>query len=464
MNSNRRTERILGALLLVLAIAGAATVAYQRYLGPKTISAEFPSATAIYPGDEVRVAGVKVGVIDDITPVGGRTMLTLRIERDTPIPLDAKAVIVAQNLIAARYVQLTPAYEDIGPTLPDRAVIPMTRTAVPVEWDEVKDQLTRLAKELGPSGDLSRTSVSRFIDSTASALGPNGEKLRQTLFQLSGVGRILADGSGNLVDIIKNLQTFITTLRDSNEQIVQFEDRLATLSSVLDGSRSDLDDALTNVSEVVGAVQRFVRGARNQTVEQLQRLTNVTQNVVDHQKDLEQILHVAPTALSNSYNIFDPRGGGAAGVFTFKNFSNPTYFFCSLIGSLENVTASETGKLCAQYLGPALDTLNFSDLPFAINPVLNATPRASDLIYSEPDLVPGAAEPTSPPETPPAVSAYTGAGDVAAPPGYGSPPDGLPGMMLPPPAAPLGPLPAEAPIPPNDEAAPQGPPEGTPPS
>ena len=43
----------------------------------------------------------------------------------------------------------------------------------------------------------------------------NGDKLRQTLAQLSGVARIFAEGSGNIVDIIKNLQIFVTALRDS---------------------------------------------------------------------------------------------------------------------------------------------------------------------------------------------------------------------------------------------------------
>ena len=71
----------------------------------------------------------------------------------------------------------------------------------------------------------------RFIDSAANAMDGNGDKLRQTLAQLSGVGRILADGSGNIVDIIKNLQTFVTALRDSNQQIVQFQDRFATLTA-----------------------------------------------------------------------------------------------------------------------------------------------------------------------------------------------------------------------------------------
>ena len=77
----------------------------------------------------------------------------------------------------------------------------------------------------------STTSVGRFIDTAANALDGNGEKLRDAIAQLSGVGRVLADGSGNIVDIIKNLQTFVTALRDSNTQIVQFQDRLASLSA-----------------------------------------------------------------------------------------------------------------------------------------------------------------------------------------------------------------------------------------
>src|SRR5206468_9489834 len=136
-----------------------------------------------------------------------------------------KAVIVAQNLVAARYVQLAPAFDEnasSGPTMPDGAVIGLERTAVPVEWDQVKAQLMRLATDLGPTSDISTTSVGRFIDSTANAMNGNGDKLRETITQLSGVGRILADGSGNIVDIIKNLQIFVTALRDSNTQIVQF--------------------------------------------------------------------------------------------------------------------------------------------------------------------------------------------------------------------------------------------------
>ena len=121
--------------------------------------------------------------------------MTLEVDRGVPIPADAKAVIVAQNLVAARYVQLTPAYRNGGgPTMADGAVIPSDRTAVPVEWDEVKTQLMRLATDLGPQTGVSGTSVSRFIDSAANAMDGNGDKLRQTLAQLSGVGAGLRRG------------------------------------------------------------------------------------------------------------------------------------------------------------------------------------------------------------------------------------------------------------------------------
>jgi phospholipid/cholesterol/gamma-HCH transport system substrate-binding protein len=449
MATRRRLAATTALVLAVVLLAGAAYLIRATLFGPKTITTFFTSATAIYPGDEVRVAGVSVGTIESIEPQAAQAKVILQVDRDVPIPADAKAVIVAQNLVAARYVQLAPAYESSGPTMADDAVIPIERTAVPVEWDEVKEQLMRLATDLGPTSDVSGTSVSRFIESAANAMGGNGDKLRRAIDQLSGVGRILADGSGNIVDILKNLQAFVTALRDSNEQIVQFEDRFASLTSVLDGSKSDLDAALKDLSVAVGEVQRFVAGTRDQTAEQLQRLNNVVQNLVDHKADLENVLHVAPTAFANAYNIYNPTTGTAVGSFLINNFANPPAFVCGAIGAIENATAPETAKLCGQYLGPGLRLANFNYLPFPTNLYLTKAPSPDMLVYSEPGLAPGGGGTApQPPDMPPAVSAYTGAGDVAPPPGFGAP-AGPPGILAPGglPATPMPALYPGAPIP-----------------
>lgn len=409
MATRKRLVSITAVVLAVVLLAGVVVLVRQAFFGPKTITAYFTTATAIYPGDEVRVSGVKVGKIESIEPEGTQTRMVLKVDHAVPIPADAKAVIVAQNLVAARYVQLAPAYRTSGPTMGDGAVIPLERTAVPVEWDEVKDQLMRLASELGPKGGVSDTSVARFIDSAATAMDGNGEKLRETLAQLSGVGRILANGSGDIVDIIKNLQTFVAALRDSSSQIVAFENRLATLTSVVDGNRSDLDAALNDLSVAVGEVQRFVAGSRNQTAEQVQRLGNVTQNLVDNKTNLLNVLHVAPNAFANGYNIYNPTTGSALGAFVINNFSSPVQLICSAIGSIENTTAPETAKLCAQYLGPALRLINFNYVPVPLNLYLMPSASPEDIEYSEERLRPTDGRgPVQPPEPPPATSAYTG--------------------------------------------------------
>ena len=404
----------------MLLVAGAACRASDRsFFGPKTITAYFTTATAIYPGDEVRVSGVKVGTIKSIEPQGTQAKMTLKVDHDVPIPADAKAVIVAQNLVAARYVQLTPAYRTSGPVMADGAVIPVERTAVPVEWDEVKTQLMRLATDLGPRMQGVDTSVARFIDSAANALErQRRQAAANTRLNCPGWARILANGSGNIVDIIKNLQTFVTALRDSNIQIVQFNDRLATLTSVVNDSKSELDAALTDLSTAVGEVQRFIAGTRDQTSEQIARLADVTQILVDQHMALENILHGAPNALGNFFNDYNADTGTIVGGFGIMNFANPVRRVCLFRCPIPGLHASrpsrtspstESGKLCALFLGPGLRVLNFNNLPIPINIFLQKSVDPAKILYTEPRLAPGGEGPKpGPPEIPPAVSAYTG--------------------------------------------------------
>ena len=122
----------------------------------------------------------------------------------------------------------------------------------------------------------------------------------------------------------------------------------------------------------VGEVQRFVADTRDKTTEQVQRLANATQSAgrpPDGRRRtscMSRRRHLpTPTTFSTRICPAD------SGHFVLNNFSNPVAFICSAIGGIENVTATETGKLCAQYLGPALRRLNFNYLPQPpLNPYL----------------------------------------------------------------------------------------------
>ena len=454
-----RSWRNALALVLVVLLGAATVVIVQAtVLAPRTLVAYFIRASGIYPGDEVRIAGVKVGTITSIEPQAARAKITMALERHLPIRADVKAIIVAQNLVAARYVQLAPAYQSARPTatLPVGAEIPLDRTAVPIEWDQVKEQLSRLATSLAPVAAGSHTEVSRFIDSAANAMGGNGDKLRQTLGQLSAVGRTLAAGSGDIVSTIQNLEVFVSAMRNSTTQIVQFQNHLATVSDVLDDSRSDLDTMLKELPDAIGKVQKFIAGSRDQTAEQIQRLVNVTQILVDHRSDVENILHAAPTAFANGYNIYNPNAPGAIGQFILNGISNPIQFLCGAIGGIANVTSTETAKLCTQYLGPALRLLNANEIPFPIDPVLGSSATPDKITYADPRLAPGGGAIAPGPETPPAVSAYTGANTTFP---AAAPTPSLPGMLLPadvppPPTPPVSSPAAAAPVPQQETEAP----------
>jgi hypothetical protein len=84
MATRKRLVAVAAVLLAVVLVAGAVLLIRQVFFGPHTITAYFPTATAIYPGDEVRVSGVKVGKIESIQPEGTQAKMTLKVDHDVP--------------------------------------------------------------------------------------------------------------------------------------------------------------------------------------------------------------------------------------------------------------------------------------------------------------------------------------------------------------------------------------------
>ena len=313
------------------------------------------------------MSGVKVGKIDSITPEGTQTKMTLKVDRGVPVPADAKAVIVAQNLVAARYVQLTPAYRERRRTdhgrrrgdsqRPDRRPRRVGRGQDPIDAPGNRIWGRRRARRTG-------CRAPRFPDSSTAP------RTRWAATARSCGRRWLNCPAwrGSSPKAAATSSTSSRTCRSSSPRCATARSRSSCsrtgwprLTSVLNDSRSDLDAALSDLSVAIGEVQRFVAGSRNQTAEQIQRLGNVTQVLVDNKLAFENVLHITPNAIANFNNIYYPNGGSVTGAFSLVNFSNPVQVICGMIGAVENTTAPETAKLCAQYLGPALRLLNFNE-------------------------------------------------------------------------------------------------------
>jgi phospholipid/cholesterol/gamma-HCH transport system substrate-binding protein len=354
----------LQATAAVVAVAGlVAAGLLLRGPAPQHVTAWFPQATGLYPGDKVLVLGVPVGRVDSITQQPGRVRVELSYDASVKIPAGADAAIVTPTLVTTRSVQLSPAYTG-GAVLPDGAVIPETRTAVPVEWDQIEQELNDLATSRGPARPGGAGALTRLLDTTSANLNGQGQSLHTTLDQLSQAVSALSASRGNLFATVDNLQTFVSVLAESNTQVDEFGRQLSAVSGVLASNRQQLAAALAALNTSLGTVQEFVHGNRGALAADLTSLNAVTANLARSRQTIADILQVAPTELSNFSNIYDPVSTGLTGTLALANFKSPAQFICSTIFSLGGTPAQ-----CQAALTPLAQFLRMDNVPVAVDPV-----------------------------------------------------------------------------------------------
>jgi phospholipid/cholesterol/gamma-HCH transport system substrate-binding protein len=362
----------------------------------RTIVGYFTSAVGLYPGDQVRVLGVPVGSIDTIEPRPSDVKITMSVSQDVKIPKDAKAVIISPNLVSARFIQLTPAYTG-GAVLPDGGSIDLNRTAVPVEWDEVKQALTQLAVQLGPTMGSMQGPLGRAINQAADTLDGKGESFHNALRELSQAAGRLGDSRSDIFGTVKNLQVLVNALSSSNEQLVQFAGNVASVSQVLADSSRHLDNTLGTLNTALSDIRGFLHENNSTIIDTVNNLNDFAQTLSDQSDNIEQVLHVAGPGIANFYNIYDPAQGTLNGLLSIPEFANPVQFICG--GSFETAGGPSApdyfrrAELCRERLGPVLRRLAVNYPPVMFHPLNTITAYKGQIIYDTPETQAKAATP-----------------------------------------------------------------------
>ena len=216
MSARLRRARGGLAAVLVLTLAAGFLVAARAAEQVERIwvTAYFENSNGLFVGDDVRILGVPVGRVDTIQPEPTRAKITFWVDAGHPIPAEAKAVILSPQLVTGRAIQLTPAYTG-GPVMATGTVVGQERTAVPVEWDDVRVQLQRLTKLLRPTEPGGVSTLGAFINTAADNLRGQGANIRQTVIKLSQALTTLGDHSGDIFTTFTNLSTLVSALHDS---------------------------------------------------------------------------------------------------------------------------------------------------------------------------------------------------------------------------------------------------------
>ena len=428
MNRRLRRTRTFVAIVLAATIASGAVLVLHNAdrIGRTWVTAYFENSNGLFAGDDVRILGVPVGKVDRIEPQPTRAMVTFWVDRKYPIPAEAKAVILSPQLVTGRAVQLTPAYTG-GPAMTTAAVIPMDRTAVPVEWDEVRVQLQRLTKLLRPTEPGGVSTLGGLVNTAADNLRGQGANIRDVVIKLAQTISALGDHSSDIFTTFKNLSTLVTALHDSAGILEELNRNMAAVTSLIADDPQKVGRAVEDLSAVIGDVQSFADDNREAVGTAADKLAGISGALVGSLDDLKQTLHIAPTTVANFYNIFEPANGSLTGALAVNNFADPISFLCGAIQAASRLNAEQSSKLCVQYLAPIVKNRQFNFPPIGENLLVGAQARPNEVTYSEdwmrPDFVPPV------PEAPLAAEAQTdeqlhGAAST-------DPTAGLSGLMVP---------------------------------
>jgi phospholipid/cholesterol/gamma-HCH transport system substrate-binding protein len=400
--------------------------------------AYFDNSDGIFVGDEVRIVGVAVGLIDKIEAEPLRVKISFWVDDQYKVPADAKAVILSPTLVSARAIQLTPAYTT-GPVMSDDTVIPQNRTAVPVEFDDFRKQLEKLNEALQPTHPGGVSPLGALVNTTADNLRGQGASIRDTIIKLSQAVSALGDHSDDLFSTLKNLSILVSALEGSADLLAQLNQNLARVTSLVANDPNEIANAVRDLGGLATDLSNFVKDNRESLGTTSDKLASVSTALKDSIPGIKDVLHVAPNTLQNFINIYQPAQGTLSGALSVNNFQNPISFLCGAVQAASRLNAEESAKLCVQYLAPIIKNRQYNFLPVGLNPIVGTAARPNELTYSEdwmrPDYVPPPPQSSTPQPVTGGSPAQLGVENSPPLPAEAvptDPADGLPGMMMPP--------------------------------
>lgn len=342
------TRRIVTVLVVAALTLG--VFAWNRNTGSTTLHAWFPSAEGLNTGGEVKVLGVRVGEITSIENKAEGVYVTMKVDAGQPIPADAHAAIVSPSLVSGRFVQFEPVYTG-GDKLEDGATIALERTAVPVTFDDVKQQLTDLATALGPDQGKQDGPLSVAITAIEKGLrNGNSTDLRRTITELQGAATALSDGRSDLFSTIKNLNTFTKNLALNDGVLRGFTTELDSVSGVLASNRTNLGGAIKDLAGVLDAVEKYFKKHRGRIKESVTDLNVLAATLADRSNELAGVLHVAPHAIVGLSNTVQNQA--ITGRATLSGLDDVAQLLCGAI-----LGAGGTSEECTTALQPLLGLL-----------------------------------------------------------------------------------------------------------
>jgi len=292
------------------------TIGNLSFGANKVYKAVFSDATGVNKGDDVRVAGVKVGSVKDVEIVHRtRALVTFKVDSDQRLTDSTDATIRYRNLVGQRYISLSQGVG--GPqTLQPGQTIPISRTAPALDLTVLFNGFKPLFAALSPA-DINKLSYE-----IVTVFQGEGGTLESLLSHTASVTSTLAARDKVIGSLITNLNEVMVTLGNRDKQLSDLLVKLRIFVSGLSSDRQAILGSLDSISALAVQTSGLVTDIRPPLTTDVKQLRKVATTLDKNKAEVDRALQVLPLKLNKI--------GRTATYGSFFNF-----YLCTFKGNVK---------------------------------------------------------------------------------------------------------------------------------
>jgi len=283
---------VFAVVTIAATVLLAATIANSGTGFDATYHARFTDVTNLNKGDDVRVAGVRVGQIKDIRVVDRRLAeVEFSFDRRQRITSTTTAVLKFRNLVGQRYLALEQRPGQVGDVLREGETIPVERTRPAVDLTALFNGFKPLMRALNPD-DINQLSYE-----IVQVLQGEGGTVRSLLGHTASLTNTIADRDRIIGEVITNLNQVLDTVNSRGDQASQLVITLQQLVSGLAQDREAIGSSIESLGVLSDVTAGFLAEGREPLRNDIDQLGKFAAGLNDNSEILEHTIQFLPEKL-----------------------------------------------------------------------------------------------------------------------------------------------------------------------
>ena len=280
------TSLVTAVLALSIANSGVSNTVSYRAL--------FADVTGLIPGNDVDIAGVRVGQVNSVTVADRNLALVdFSVQSDRPLPASVTATIKYLNLVGGRYIDLQQGTGPADQTLSPGSTIPLSHTSPALDLTALFNGFQPLFQALSPKA------VNQLSSEIVQVLQGQGSTVDSLVANVGSLTTTLAAKDKVIGQVIDNLNSVLKTVNSHGSALSDLISTLQQLVSGLAADRQPIGTAISAISQLTNATAGLLQVDRAPLKQDITELGRLSGNLAAATPLVATFLHNLPLKMTD---------------------------------------------------------------------------------------------------------------------------------------------------------------------